>query len=291
MPWLFFPSYSGADCPLCSLPRLRSLFSQLSTLVLGLEALRIARSIALNRCFLTASHTVACCSRLARLIRAHQPTIYFVPNLFSLFAAFRFEYKAHFLSAVVLGFFFLLFFGFFSVQLQILCVHACTQPSDTTEYHTPFEYQGVVNQAAAPLAGSTRFLQPNTHKRLHKELQANWQWHRSFWVSTASCLAATLNWALATGSKAMVLTMQWQFITQILLSLSLRSDSTLPAAALGLSHSYLFVFWDCPSCKGWIIDGWTDGYTDGRMDRWMVLMVARYWETCQRSRSKHVSSK
>lgn len=172
----FFPSYSGADCPLCSLPRLRSLFSQLSTLVLGLEALRIARSIALNPCFLTASHTVACCSRLARLIRAHQPTIYFVPNLFSLFAAFQLEYKAQFLSAVVLGlFFYCCFLLFFSVQLQTLCVHVCTQPSDTTEYHTPFEYQGVVNQAAAPLACSTRFLQPNTHKRLYEELQANWQ--------------------------------------------------------------------------------------------------------------------
>lgn len=108
----FFPSYSGADCPLCSLPRLHFfVFSAVNALVLGLEALRIARSTALDPCFLAASHTVACCSRLARLIRVSPTNIYFVPNLFSLFAAFRFEYKAQFLFVV--GFlFFVCFFIF-----------------------------------------------------------------------------------------------------------------------------------------------------------------------------------
>lgn len=153
-------------------------FSAVNALVLGLEALRIARSHALNPCFLTTSHTVACCSRLARLTPAHQPTIYFVQNLFSLFAALRFEYKAQFL-----------FVGFF-LQLQTVCLHVCVRPSDTTEFHTPFEYQGVVNQAAAPLAAcSIRFLRPNTDKRLHVEPQANWQRRRqrtAFEASVAS---------------------------------------------------------------------------------------------------------
>lgn len=69
-------------------------FSAVDALVLGLEALRTARSTAWNLCFLTASHTVACCSRLAPLTRAYQPA-------FTLFAAFRFEYKVQFLFVLV----------------------------------------------------------------------------------------------------------------------------------------------------------------------------------------------
>lgn len=157
-------------------------FSAVNALVLGLEALKIARSHALNPCFLTTSHTVACCSRLAPLTPAHQPTIYFVQNLFSLFAALRFEYKAHFL-----------FVGFFFLQLQTVCLRVCVRPSDTTEFHTPFEYRGVVNQAAAPLAAcSIRILRPNADKRLHVEPQANWQRRRQRTAFEASASSLRL---------------------------------------------------------------------------------------------------
>lgn len=100
-------------------------FSAVNALVLGLEALRIARSHALNPCFLTTSHTVACYSRLAPLTPAHQPTIYFVQNLFSLFAALRFEYKAHFL-----------FVGGFFCSSR-LCVCVCAYGRLTRQNFTP----------------------------------------------------------------------------------------------------------------------------------------------------------
>lgn len=231
--WLF-PWYCGADCPLCSLPGLRSLFPQLSTLlflalrrwespaampwipasspphILSLVAPDWLHSLPLtNKLYLLCSKPVFPVCRVALWIQS------------TLFVCWV-----------------------FFLQLQTVCLRVCVRPSDTTEFHTPFEYRGVVNQAAAPLAAcSIRILRPNADKRLHVEPQANWQRRRqrtAFEASAASLRLWTGLWQ--PGQRPVVVTVQWQFRmpkVQILWSLSL-CDSTAPAAALCSSRSYLF---------------------------------------------------
>lgn len=79
----------------------------------------------LNLCFLAASHTVACCSRLAPLTN----------QLFTLFHT-CFLCLPPFSLNTKTPFLFVFFF--------LSCRSRLSRPSNATEFHTPFEYQVVV---------------------------------------------------------------------------------------------------------------------------------------------------